>query len=107
MHALRKNILIVVVTSAGIVGLLNVSVQFGKVLDMFPGISVSLLLAEELAETAGDEKATETQFIDLYLPREISALHACAASESVDACKHDVGIPAHPAFEKVTPPPKG
>lgn len=107
MHAFRKNIIVLSITCMGVLGLLNVSVQFGRILDFFPGISMSLLLAEEIAETEGSEKSNETfSEVELFLSREGHILQSMIINEAVEVYLHSVDIPAHPAFEKVIPPPK-
>lgn len=107
MHAFRTNIIVFAITCTGVLGLLNVSVQFGRILDFFPGISMSLLLAEEITETEGSEKNNETfSEVELFLAREGHIFKNMIVNEAVEVCLHSVDIPAHPAFEKVIPPPK-
>jgi hypothetical protein len=107
MHAFRKNIIVLSITCLGVLGLLNVSVQFGRILDFFPGISISLLLAEEIHETEGSEKGAETfSEVELFLAQEGHSLHSMIVNEAVEVYLHSVDIPTHPAFEKVIPPPK-
>lgn len=107
MHAFRKNIIVLSITSLGILGLLNVSVQFGRIMDFFPGMNISLLLAEEVHETEGSEKSNESfSEVELFLSREGHILQNMIVNEAVEAYLHSVDIPAHPAFEKATPPPK-
>lgn len=107
MHAFRKNIIVLSITCLGVLGLLNVSVQFGRILDFFPGISISLLLAEEIHETEGSEKAHETSTeIELFFAKGGYAIQNMIVNEAVEVYLHSVDIPTHPAFEKTTPPPK-
>jgi hypothetical protein len=107
MYAFRKNIIVLSITCLGVLGLLNVSVQFGRILDFFPGINISLLLAEEIHETDSSEKANETSCeIELFLARGCYMLQNLIVNEAVEVYLHSVDIPTHPAFEKVTPPPK-
>lgn len=107
MYAFRKNIIVLSITCLGVLGLLNVSVQFGRILDFFPGISMSMLLAEEIHETEGSEKGSETfSGVELFLAHEGHVLHTMFVNEAVEVHLHSVEIPTHPAFEKVTPPPK-
>lgn len=107
MHSFRKNIIVLSITWMSVLGLLNVSVQFGRILDFFPNVSISLLLAEELLETEGCEKGNEeTSTVDLFLLKHGNFLHTLIANEAIEVVFHSVNLPAHPAFEKVTPPPK-
>lgn len=107
MYAFRKNIIILSITVAGVLGLLNVSVQFGRILDFFPGINMSLLLAEEVQETEGSEKGNESfSEVQLFIAREGYVFQSLIVNESIEVYLHSVDIPAHPAFEKATPPPK-
>lgn len=107
MYAFRKNIIVLSITCMGVLGLLNVSVQFGNILDFFPGISMSMLLAEEIHETGHSEKGNETSgSIKLFFTQEAYVLQNMIVNEAVEVHLHSVDIPAHPAFEKVTPPPK-
>lgn len=108
MHSFRKNIIVFMITGMGVLGLLNVSIQFGRILDSFPGVSMSLLLAEELAEeTESSEKGNETfSTVDLFLAREAHVLHNLIIDHAIETCLQAANLPAHPAFEKVTPPPK-
>jgi hypothetical protein len=107
MRSFRKNIVVLAITCMGVLGLLNVSVQFGRILDFFPGISISLLLAEEIHETEGSEKGHETlSEVELFLSRADHMLHNMIANHDVEVYLHSVNIPAHPAFEKDIPPPK-
>lgn len=107
MNAFRKNIVVFSITILGILGLLNVSIQFGRILDFFPGISMSLLLAEEITETEGSEKGQENSSeIELYLIKDSYIIQSQIINEAVELYLHSVIIPLHPAFEKVTPPPK-
>lgn len=106
MRAFRKNIIILSITCLGVLGLLNVSIQFGRILDFFPGISMSLLLAEEVAETESSEKSQETSEVELYLLKDSYIIHSLIINEAVEVYLHSTSIPAHPAFETLTPPPK-
>lgn len=107
MYAFRKNIIVLAITCLGVLGLLNVSVQFGKILDFFPGISMSMLLAEEIHETEGSQKCPETSSdIQLFLTQEDHTFQSMIINEAVEVFLHSIDIPAHPAFEKATPPPK-
>lgn len=107
MYAFRKNIVILCITCVGVLGLLNVSVQFGRILDFFPGISISLLLAEEIHETESSGKNSETSCeVELFLAREGHVLQNRIVNHAVEVHLHSVNIPAHPAFEKDIPPPK-
>ncbi len=107
MYAFRKNIIVLSITLVGVLGLLNVSVQFGRILDFFPGINISLLLAEEIMETEGSEKGGESfSEIELFFAKEGYTLQNLIVDEAVEVYLHSVDIPAHPAFEKVIPPPK-
>ena len=107
MYAFRKNIVITLITATGVLGLLNVSVQFGRIIDFFPGISMSLLLAEELVETEDCEKGSESlTTVDLFLSKEAHVIHNLGINYAVEAYFLSADLPAHPAFEKVTPPPK-
>lgn len=107
MYAFRKNIIVLSIAFLGVLGLLNVSVQFGRILDFFPGISISLLLAEEIHETEGSEKGNETfSEVELFLAREGHILQNMIVNDAVEVYLHSVDIPTHPAFEKVIPPPK-
>jgi hypothetical protein len=107
MRSIRKNILVFIVTGFSVLGLLNVSVQFGRILDFFPGMSISLLLAEEITETEGSEKSNENfSEVELFLSRNNHVLHNLLVNDAVEVYLHSVDIPAHPAFEKATPPPK-
>jgi hypothetical protein len=107
MHAFRKNIIVLSITCMGVLGLLNVSVQFGRILDFFPGISISLLLAEEIHETEGSDKGNETfSEVELFLAREGHILQNMIVNDAVAVYLHSDDIPVHPAPEKVTPPPK-
>ena len=107
MRSFRKNLLVLSITIIGVVGLLNVSIQFGRIIDFFPGISMSLLLAEEIAETEGSEKGNESfSEIELFLSKSSHTLQNLIVNDAVEVYLHSVDIPAHPAFEKATPPPK-
>jgi hypothetical protein len=107
MYAFRKNIAIYLITGMGVLGLLNVSVQFGRIIDFFPGISMSLLLAEELVETEGCEKGNEAfTTVDLFLAKETYVIQNLVVNHAVEVYLHSIDIPVHPAFEKATPPPK-
>lgn len=107
MNAFRKNIIVLSITWLGVLGLLNVSVQFGRILDFFPGICLNLLLAEEITETEGSEKGQETSSeVELYLIKDSYVIQNQIINEAVEVYLHSVTIPLHPAFEKVTPPPK-
>lgn len=107
MRSFRKNILVYLVTSFSVLGLLNVSVQFGRILDFFPGMNISLLLAEEITETEGSEKGTENSLeVELFITRDSNELHNLLINDAVEVYLHSVDIPVHPAFEKTTPPPK-
>lgn len=108
MHAFRKNILVLLITSVGVLGLLNVSVQFANIVDLFPNVNMSLLLAEEIAETEGNtEKGTENfSFSEIILSHESHELNNLFVSTAVNLIIHAVDIPVHPDFERVTPPPK-
>lgn len=108
MQAFRKNIIVLSITCLGVLGLLNVSVQFGRIIDFFPGMSMSMLLAEEIHETENSEKGTETfgSNFKLFFNLEGYELQNMTATEAVEVYLHSVDIPPHPAFEKVTPPPK-
>ncbi|HMV09483.1 MAG TPA: hypothetical protein PK325_18390 [Cyclobacteriaceae bacterium] len=107
MYAFRKNIAVFLITGLGVLGLLNVSVQFGRIIDFFPGISMSLLLAEELVETEDCEKGNETfMTVDLILSKEAYVVQALVINHAVEVYLHSVDIPVHPACEKATPPPK-
>ena len=107
MRSFRKNILVLLITCTGVLGLLNVSVQFGRIMDFFPGISMSLLLAEEITETEGSEKGTETSSeVELFMSKEAHVLQNLIISDAVEVYLHNIDIPVHPAFEKATPPPK-
>ena len=107
MYAFRKNIIILSITCMGVLGLMNVSVQFGRILDFFPGISMSMLLAEEIQETEGSEKGHESfSEVQLFLAREGYVIQNIIVNEAVEVYLHSVDIPLHPAFEKATPPPK-
>lgn len=108
MHAFRKNILVLLIASVGVLGLLNVSVQFARIVDLFPNANISLLLAEEITETEGNsEKGTEnsslSEFILLHESHDLNILFVSAANELIIQA---VNIPVHPDFERVTPPPK-
>lgn len=95
------------ITGFSVLGLLNVSVQFGRILDFFPNINMSLLLAEEITETEGSEKSDENFSVpELFLAREAHVLHSLLVNEAVEVYLHSVDIPLYPAFEKVIPPPK-
>jgi hypothetical protein len=107
MKVYRKKILILCITAIGVFGLLNVSVQFGKIIDFFPGISLSLLLAEEITETEGSEKGSESfSEIELFLTKGSFTIQNSIVDDSVEVYLHSVDLPAHPAFDKVVPPPK-
>lgn len=107
MRAFRKNIIVFSITILGVLGLLNVSVQFGRILDFFPGINMSLLLAEEITETEGSEKGQESSIeVELYLIKDSYVIQSQIVNEAVEVYLHSVTIPIHPAFEKVIPPPK-
>lgn len=107
MNAFRKNIIVLSITWLGVLGLLNVSVQFGRILDFFPGISVSLLLAEEITETEGSEKGQESSSeIELYLVKDNYIIQNQIINEAIEVYLHSDAIPLHPAFDTVTPPPK-
>lgn len=107
MNAFRKNIIVFSITVLGILGLLNVSVQFGRILDFFPGINLSLLLAEEITEIEGSEKSQETSSeVELYIIKDSYIIQNQIINEAVEVYLHRVTIPLHPAFEKVVPPPK-
>ncbi len=107
MRAFRKNIIVFLITGMGILGLLNVSIQFGRIIDFFPGVSMSLLLAEELAEETGCEKGNEGfSSVDLFLTKEAYLTHSMIVDHAIETCFHSTEIPVHPAFEKATPPPK-
>lgn len=107
MYAFRKNIIVLAITCMGVLGLLNVSVQFGKILDFFPGVNISMLLAEEIHETENSGKSTETlPEVELFLLREGHILQNMIVNEAVEVYLHSVDVPTHPAFEKVVPPPK-
>lgn len=95
------------IASFSVLGLLNVSVQFGRILDFFPGMNISLLLAEEITETGGSEKGNENFLeVELFLTRDSYELHNLLVNDAVEVYLHSVAIPAHPSFEKTTPPPK-
>lgn len=110
MQVFRKKFLILMVTGVASLALLNVSMQFGRIIDCFPGMNLSYLLAEELAETAegesekGSESISELEF---FLTRDNHTQHALSLSREISVLFHTTGIPPHPHFEKVTPPPKG
>jgi hypothetical protein len=105
MRTFRKNIFVFFVTGMGVLGLL--SVQFGRIIDFFPGVSISVLLAEELAETEGSEEGNEAfSAVDLFLTKEAYAMRNLIVSHAVEVCLHCAVLPVQPAFEKVTPPPK-
>lgn len=107
MYTFRKNIIVLAITCMGVLGLLNVSVQFGRILDFFPGMSISMLLAEEIQETEGSEKGHEMgSQVELFLTRQGHTIQNMIVNEAVEVYLHSVDIPAHPAFEKATPPPK-
>lgn len=108
MYAFRKNIIVLSITCLGVLGLLNVSVQFGNILDFFPGISMSMLLAEEIHETENSEKGNETSGnVKLFFALKDYEFQNMIVDEAVEVHLHSVDIPTHPAFEKATPPPKG
>lgn len=95
------------IAGLSVLGLLNVSVQFGRILDFFPNINMSLLLAEEITETEGSEKSDENvSGPELFLTREAHELHSLLVNDAVEVYLHSVDIPLHPPFEKATPPPK-
>lgn len=97
------------VTGVAALALLNVSMQFGRIIDCFPGMNLSYLLAEELAETTEgeSEKGSESiSEIEFFLPRNNHAQHALSLSKAIRVLFHTADIPPHPHFEKVTPPPK-
>jgi hypothetical protein len=107
MKSFRKNILVYMIASFSVLGLLNVSVQFGRILDFFPGMNISLLLAEEITETEGSEKGNENILeVELFLTRDSYELHNLLVNDAVEVYLHSVDIPTHPSFEKTTPPPK-
>lgn len=107
MRSFRKNILVLCITFIGVLGLLNVSIQFGRIIDFFPGISISLLLAEEIMETEGSEKSNEPfSEVELFFSKEAYVLQNLIVNDAVEVYLHSVDIPAHPDFEKATPPPK-
>jgi len=109
MQVFRKKILTFIVTSVAILALVNVSVQFGRIVDCFPGLNISYLLAEELAETSegGQEKSAETvSEIDFLLTKECHSFHTLFFTKSIGVFLHHSNIPQHPHFDKVTPPPK-
>ncbi len=107
MRSFRKNIVVFVITSFSVLGLLNVSVQFGRIIDFFPGMNISMLLAEEITETDGAEKSSESfSQVELFISRDSYVLHNILVNDAVEVYLHSVDIPAHPAFEKATPPPK-
>jgi hypothetical protein len=107
MNAFRKNLIVLSITWLGVLGLLNVSVQFGRILEFFPGISISMLLAEEITETEGSEKGKEfSAEVELYLVKESYVIKNQIINGAVEVYLHSVSIPLHPAFEKVVPPPK-
>lgn len=109
MQVFRKKILTFIVTSVAILALVNLSVQFGRIVDCFPGMNISYLLAEELAETAegGQEKSSEAvSEIDFLLTKEYHSFQTQHFTQSIGVFLHHSGIPPHPHFDKVTPPPK-
>jgi hypothetical protein len=108
MHAFRKNILVLLITSVGVLGLLNVSVQFANIVDLFPNLNISLLLAEEITETEGNtEKGTENfSLSELILSHESHDLNILFTTTATSLIIHAVELPVHPDFERVTPPPK-
>lgn len=107
MNSFRKKIIVLSITFLGVLGLLNVSVQFGNILDFFPGISLSLLLAEEVTETSCcDKDHNSFAEVELYIVKHGYVIHHQIVNKAVGVYLHSVDIPLHPAFEKVTPPPK-
>lgn len=108
MRTFRKNILVLLITSVGVLGLLNVSVQFASIVDLFPNVNLSLLLAEEITETeGGTEKGNENSSpSELIFSRERHTLNNLVVSAAIELIIHAIDIPAHPDFERVTPPPK-
>ena len=109
MEIFRKKILILFVTSVAAFALFNVSVQFGRILDCFPGLNASYLLVEEFTETAenSSEKSGETLIeLDFLLEKEHRLLQNLYINHSVSVFLHSVGIPPHPHFERATPPPE-
>lgn len=108
MHAFRKNILVIFITSFGVLGLLNVSVQFANIVDLFPNVNMSLLLAEEITETEGNTETGNENFSlsEIILSHESHQLNNLFVSAAVNIIIHSVALPAHPDFERITPPPK-
>lgn len=110
MKVFRKKLLIILVTCVAIMSLLNISLQFNRIIDCFPGMNISSLLVEELAETAegGSEKSSESvSEPELLLTKELNTLHNLFFNHSVDVFFYAVNIPPQPHFDKITPPPKG
>ena len=101
--------MVLMVTCVAVVALLNISFQFNRVIDCFPGMNLSFLLAEELAETAGggSEKSNQSVFELELLTKEFNSLYNLFFSHSIGVFFHTVSIPQHPHFDKITPPPKG
>lgn len=109
MQLFRKKLLAFIATSVTILALVNVSVQFGRIVDCFPGMNISYLLTEELAETAesGQEKSAEiVSEIDFLLNRDYHSFHTLFFTKSIGVFLHYSNIPQHPHFDKITPPPK-
>ncbi len=109
MQALRKKLLVLTISAVGVLGLFNVSVQFGAIMDFFPGVNVSLLLAEEITETENSGSAsTNNNYGELVWTtvKDGYVLHTLLVTSVAEIYLHTVNIPMHPAFEKVTPPPK-
>jgi hypothetical protein len=109
MKVFRKKYLVSSIIGVAIFSLVNVSVQFGQIIDCFPGMYISYLLAEELLETESEtEKGTETvNEFDFTLTKHANSSLSTLIEHAVGVFFHTTSIPPHPHFEKDTPPPKG
>jgi hypothetical protein len=110
MLVFRKKLLITLIAGTAVLGQLTISAQFGRILDSFPGINISSLLAEELIETAEGESQKEGKVfsgMDIFMLKEFFVLHNFYVSESIAVFFHTSGIPPFPYFDTYTPPPEG
>jgi hypothetical protein len=110
MKVLREKLLVKLLTSVTLIALLNISLQFDEIVSCFPGVNISFLLMEELAENVEGETEKGSQSlseIELIVTRENHSFHTQFYTRSIGIVLHSADIPPHPHFDTVTPPPKG
>lgn len=110
MSLFRKKILILLITGTAIIAVTNISIQLATIIQLFPSMNISNVLAEELIETAQDcsEESLDAYFgFDLFLTKDVYTLQNKSITNAVISFFNGIQLPTHPCLDKVIPPPKG